>query len=629
MSKSEQREALRIISDLLNDPYNRICADCQCKPSEWASTSLGVFICINCSGVHRSLGTHISFVRSCTLDTWTYEQAKLMQGIGNKIANSYWEARMPDNFVRPDESNRSLMELFIRQKYAMKKWAADGMPPHLVWKSTPHNSEMKQRTRKKKNKTGERQHRAKNQTEVPKESSKLVFDRVDKSVEKSSNDNKNESNDQGDNLDSFFSEVYVPHKRNMVQPYKPHQRKVVEFRQDRNSEIDSFFAEEYLHRKKLNDDEAEKRKKQKIMEEQLKNDEIKDIGSVDLSDINEFLDSQSQNAEGIIEERYTQNLNPKKEVKKSEKPKIILDDVKFVNLENDKGDLTKLQNFFDNSTQEAQSLNEVKNLNDTNVEEKEKDTICLQDEQSEKEEEEQKLNEEISHDLASKEKDDIYSQNDHSENKEEEQNLNDDMQNQQQDSNKQSAEATEICSTNQQNIPQISYFTDQSLNNESQETTNLPSKEEITNETKAENQDETDFDFFEKKTNSDSELYSFFETEYKEAKELLEKGSYTFFEKSDGFDEIDDFFFDAELNMAKPPKHSYTISKSASTTKEPRHHSHRKKQQSTDTPSTQSTFPTRSSLAPVQRRAGNYLPKRLQRKIDVIESAKPKKRHRH
>ena len=121
--------AITTVQELLKIPENSICADCQKKAAKWASTNLGIFICIDCSGIHRSLGTHISFVRSCTLDEWTQEQAHTMECVGNAIANAYWEANLPKDFVRPDPGSRYEMTNFIKQKYVNKKWAAQGPPP--------------------------------------------------------------------------------------------------------------------------------------------------------------------------------------------------------------------------------------------------------------------------------------------------------------------------------------------------------------------------------------------------------------------------------------------------------------------------------------------------------------------
>ena len=125
------RDALQLVKSLMTLPENSICADCKKKAAKWASSTLGVFICIDCSGIHRSLGTHISFVRSCTLDSWTPEQARLMKRVGNKVGNEYWEARLPRDFMRPNSCDRAGMEAFIRAKYAEGRWAGQGPPPHL------------------------------------------------------------------------------------------------------------------------------------------------------------------------------------------------------------------------------------------------------------------------------------------------------------------------------------------------------------------------------------------------------------------------------------------------------------------------------------------------------------------
>ncbi|KAH7546508.1 hypothetical protein FEM48_Zijuj01G0208200 [Ziziphus jujuba var. spinosa] len=113
----------KILEGLLKLPENRECADCKAKGPRWASVNLGIFICMQCSGIHRSLGVHISKVRSATLDTWLPEQVAFIQSMGNEKANSYWEAELPPNYDRVGIEN------FIRAKYEEKRWVLrDGKP---------------------------------------------------------------------------------------------------------------------------------------------------------------------------------------------------------------------------------------------------------------------------------------------------------------------------------------------------------------------------------------------------------------------------------------------------------------------------------------------------------------------
>ncbi|XP_022725759.1 ADP-ribosylation factor GTPase-activating protein AGD3-like isoform X2 [Durio zibethinus] len=72
---------------------NDKCADCGAPEPDWASLNLGVLVCIECSGVHRNLGVHISKVRSLTLDVKVWEPSviSLFQSLGNTFANSVWE----------------------------------------------------------------------------------------------------------------------------------------------------------------------------------------------------------------------------------------------------------------------------------------------------------------------------------------------------------------------------------------------------------------------------------------------------------------------------------------------------------------------------------------------------------
>ncbi|KAI9749690.1 MAG: hypothetical protein M4579_006780 [Chaenotheca gracillima] len=136
-SKRQQVRNERALQDLIKTvPGNDRCADCQAKnPGDssssilkddgltdesigWASWSLGIFLCMRCASLHRKLGTHLSKVKSLSMDSWSNDQVDNMKRMGNVVSNRLFTPNnsKPNLPLDVDEVD-SAMERFIRQKY--------------------------------------------------------------------------------------------------------------------------------------------------------------------------------------------------------------------------------------------------------------------------------------------------------------------------------------------------------------------------------------------------------------------------------------------------------------------------------------------------------------------------------
>ncbi|KAI9676215.1 MAG: hypothetical protein M1829_003044 [Trizodia sp. TS-e1964] len=105
------------------DQSNCWCVDCGSGiKTEWVSINLGIILCIECSGIHRSLGTHISKVRSLTLDTtsFTTDIVELLQKVGNRLSNTIWEANLGQTPRPTPQASREQRLKFITSKYVEK-----------------------------------------------------------------------------------------------------------------------------------------------------------------------------------------------------------------------------------------------------------------------------------------------------------------------------------------------------------------------------------------------------------------------------------------------------------------------------------------------------------------------------
>ncbi|XP_039716048.1 arf-GAP with GTPase, ANK repeat and PH domain-containing protein 1 isoform X6 [Pteropus medius] len=120
---TSQSEAMALQS-IRNIRGNSHCVDCQTQNPNWASLNLGALMCIECSGIHRNLGTHLSRVRSLDLDDWPIELIKVMSSIGNELANSVWEENSQGRTKPSVDSTREERERWIRAKYEQKLFLA-------------------------------------------------------------------------------------------------------------------------------------------------------------------------------------------------------------------------------------------------------------------------------------------------------------------------------------------------------------------------------------------------------------------------------------------------------------------------------------------------------------------------
>ncbi|XP_041824273.1 arf-GAP with SH3 domain, ANK repeat and PH domain-containing protein 1 isoform X7 [Melanotaenia boesemani] len=113
-----------IIEDVLRIPGNELCCDCGAADPKWLSTNLGILTCIECSGIHREMGVHVSRIQSMELDKLGTSELLLAKNVGNSSFNEIMEGNLPCPSPKPTpSSDMTVRKEFINAKYVDHKYA--------------------------------------------------------------------------------------------------------------------------------------------------------------------------------------------------------------------------------------------------------------------------------------------------------------------------------------------------------------------------------------------------------------------------------------------------------------------------------------------------------------------------
>ncbi|XP_062264108.1 arf-GAP with SH3 domain, ANK repeat and PH domain-containing protein 2 [Platichthys flesus] len=107
-----------ITDDVRRMPGNNSCCDCGAPDPGWLSTNLGILTCIECSGIHREMGVHVSRIQSLSLDSLGTSDLLLARNVGNSGFNEILEANLLSPSLKPSQhSHMTERKDFIMLKY--------------------------------------------------------------------------------------------------------------------------------------------------------------------------------------------------------------------------------------------------------------------------------------------------------------------------------------------------------------------------------------------------------------------------------------------------------------------------------------------------------------------------------
>ena len=119
-------------TELMKIKENKRCFDCNVKSCQWASINNGIFLCTNCSGIHRGLGVDKSYIRSILWDNWTDNQLEFMKKGGNKNLKDFLKDYPYDTKqIKPEIFYNTKIMIYYRKllKSKVENRDMDLLPP--------------------------------------------------------------------------------------------------------------------------------------------------------------------------------------------------------------------------------------------------------------------------------------------------------------------------------------------------------------------------------------------------------------------------------------------------------------------------------------------------------------------